>query len=70
VNYINIKINFKSNKVRTGGAAQVVEHLLSKHKALSSNPRSTKNKNNKKKNPNKTRKKTQCWTGKKKNGTV
>jgi hypothetical protein len=32
----------KKNSVKDGGTTQVVEHLSSKHKALSSNPNTTK----------------------------
>jgi hypothetical protein len=38
------KKNFKKNKVRADRVAQVVEHLPSKHKVLSSNPSTIKKK--------------------------
>jgi hypothetical protein len=42
---------------RTGGVAQVVEHLPSKHKAQSSNPSTNKQTNKQKKTKKKERKK-------------
>jgi hypothetical protein len=51
-----------TNTQRTGGVAQVVEHLLCKHKALNSNPVPTKdnNSNNNNKNPNTKKQHTQA----------
>jgi hypothetical protein len=39
----------KTNAKRTGGLAQVIEHLISKCKGLSSNPSTSKNKKKKEK---------------------